>query len=192
MKELITAAATCLPIIGGWVYVGSILRGTTKPQRTMRLLVVLVTGVSFFALINSSGGGLLLALASFLQAIIIFLLAQKFGVGGRHKIDFICAGLCALGIVVWAGTGAPAVALAASIIADFVAVAPSLIKTYRLPHTENWLFYLLDALSALLFIVVGPYTLLSQIYPLYIFVVNAIFVAIIMRRRFFDKPLLRR
>lgn len=174
--------ASLLPLIGGLAYIRSIFRGQTVPQRMTRLLMLLITGLAFGSLLaDGDTSGVWLALASFGQAIIVWVLSFRYGMGGRDRLDFVCFGLCFAGIGVWWASGDALLGLAAFILADFVAVLPSLVKTVRLPHTELALFYALDVLAASLIILAGPYGWQALLYLVYLLAINLVFVLVIRR-----------
>lgn len=180
MRAVLLSIASLLPLIGGIVYIRSIFRGKSVPQRMTRLLMLVITGLSFISLwADGDTSGIWLALASLAQAIIVWALSFRYGMGGRDRLDIACFFLCFIGIGLWWGSGDALVGLAAFILADFVAVLPSLVKTIRLPFTELALFYALDVVAASLILLVGPYTVDALLYPVYLFCINLAFVMII-------------
>lgn len=184
MRNVFLAAGTLLPLLGTGVYVVSILRGISKPHRMTRLLLTVITGLSFFALLaGHDTSGVWLALVSFVQAIGIYLLSLKYGMGGRDTFDFICMALCTAGLAAWWVTGESLSGLLASILADLVAVLPSLRKTWRLPHTEDGWFYAIDTIAAALIVIAGPYHVSAVLFPGYIFGINAVFAVAVWRGR---------
>jgi len=94
-------------------------------------------------------------------------------------LDMACLALCCVGVVCWVISGQSWAGLIASVVADFVAVIPSLYKTIRLPHTELALFYMLDVVAAICIVLAGPFTWEALFFPLYILVINAVFVVVI-------------
>ncbi len=180
-RQVILTVAVVLPFVGSSVYALSILRGKTRPQRTTRVLFLLISGTVTVTLSNNTA--FWLALASFVQAAAILCLAVKWGVGGSKKFDLVCACICITGIVVRQSSGNSTAAIIGCIVADFAAVLPALIKTYAWPASENWIFYALDSIASAIFVVLGPYTFLNSVYPLYLCVVNALFVGVILFRR---------
>lgn len=184
MRNIYLIVGSLLPLVASWVYIASILRGASKPQRTTRLLLALITGLSFVSLwAGGDTSGVWLALISFVQAGVIYGLSLKYGMGGGDRLDFVCIVLCAVGVLAWVITGESVAGLIASIVADFIAIVPSLLKTWRLPHTEHWLFYGIDTVAAAFFIVAGPYDPLALAFPGYILLINAVFVVAIWRAR---------
>ncbi len=180
MRTAFIVLGSLLPLISAIAYIVSILRGNTRPERMTRFLLMVITGimtVSLWAVGDTSG--LWLALVSFLQSLFIWVLAFKWGMGGRNKLDMACLVLCAVGVVVWLSSSDPWMGLAASIVADLIACVPSLIKTIRFPHTELMSFYLLDTIAGLAIMAAGPFTVGGIIFPLYIALINFAYVAAI-------------
>lgn len=184
LNNILLALGTLLPLVGTVVYVRSILKGQSKPQRTTKLLLTLITGLSFFALLfNGDTSGVWLALASFLQAAVVFGLALRFGMGGRDRLDVLCFVCCVLGLAIWLLTGESLVGLTAAIVADFIGIVPALVKTYRWPHTEIWSFYAIDTVASACVLAVSDHTLAALAYPLYLLLINLVFALIIVWRQ---------
>jgi len=178
MRELVLAIATALPFLGGTVYVMSILRGKSRPQRTTYGLFLVISATAAVALFGSNS--FWLAGASFLQALVIFGLALNYGVRGGLAFDILCACLCGIGIIAWQVSNAAFIAVVGCIVADAAAATPALVKTWRYPGSENWFFYAVDSVASALFVMVGPFNLGSTAYPLYLCFINAIFVLVIV------------
>jgi hypothetical protein len=184
MRTATLIVAVLLPVISSGVYIYSIVMGNTRPQRMTRLLLLAITAISYGALVaHGDTSGVWLALVSFIQAGVIWLLALKYGIGGADKLDILCLVLCMVGVVYWVLSGQSLAGLVASIVADCIAVIPALRKTIRLPHTELTLFYALDALAAALVLAVGPYTWQASMFPGYLLVINMAFVFAIRKGR---------
>lgn len=181
MTQVLIILGTLLPVVSTVVYIASIARGVSKPQRMTRLLLMVISGLALVALVagNSSVGGIWLAAASFVQAVIVWALSLKYGVGGKDRLDAVCFVLCAVGLVGWILTGESLVGLLTAIVTDLIAVLPSLFKTIRMPHTESWLFYALDTVASVFIMVATPFVLRDQLYPAYLLAINALFVGVI-------------
>lgn len=103
------------------------------------------------------------------------------GMGGSSKVDWLCFGIAALGVVGWKITGNPVVAIWFSILADLSAYIPAFIKTWKHPKTESPWYYALSGLAALLSLI--AYKLdASSVFQIYIIVCCVIMVALIYRR----------
>ncbi|HEX7963835.1 MAG TPA: hypothetical protein VF466_04580 [Candidatus Saccharimonadales bacterium] len=184
MNAILLLIGSALPLISSGVYVASIVRGDTRPQRMTRFLMMAIGALSFAALLaGHDTSGVWLALASFVTAIAMWVASLKRGIGGRERLDLWCLGLCAAGLLLWLLGGQSMFGLIMSIVADFVACVPSLLKTARLPHTENLAAYALDAVAGACVAVAGKRTPAALAYPLYIAAVNALFAGLIWHRR---------
>ena len=164
-------------------YASSILQGESKPHRTTRFVLLVITLLAFTALFAQNNTvAVFLAGVSFLQSIIIFILSIKYGMGGRAKIDIVCLFIALIGILVWKLTDNPIMWLMASILADFVGMIPALIKTYKLPETETRIFYWLDVCAAIFtMLAITTYSYQEISYPIYIMVINLVMVIFILR-----------
>jgi hypothetical protein len=190
MRTTLLIIGSLLPLISAVVYMVSIVRGNSRPERMTRFLLLVITGVmtaSLWAAGDTSG--LWLALVSFLQSLAIWVLAFKWGMGGRDRLDMICLVLCFAGVVIWLGSDQPWIGLLASILADLIACIPSLRKTIRWPHTELMAFYLFDTIAGVAILLAGPFTLEAMVFPLYIAAINLAYVVAIKWPRSQPVPL---
>jgi hypothetical protein len=106
--------------------------------------------------------------------------------GGWGKIDILCLLVAIIGILLWKLTNSPILALYCSILADFAGMVPALIKTYKLPNTEIWQFYLLDVFAALFsLLALSTWNVQGFSYPIYIFTINLVMVFLVLRLKLF-------
>jgi hypothetical protein len=145
-----------------------------------RLLMVVIGTLSFGALwAAGDASGIWLALTSLVQALFIWALSFKRGIGGRDRLDIICLVLCLMGAVLWLVSGQSLLGLILSIVADIIACVPSLLKTVRLPHTESVWFYVLDTIAGGCIVFASAHTQAAMLFPVYIVLANGVFVAVI-------------
>lgn len=166
--------SSLLALISPIVYARAILRQEAKPHRTTRFVLLLITALSTASLFaHHDRVAIWLAGISTLQAIGIFILSIKYGMGGWGKIDLSCLGIALIGIILWQITNNPALGLYFSILADFTGMIPALLKTYHLPKTEIVTFYALDILASFCtLLALRTYTMADIAYPIYIFAIN--------------------
>lgn len=183
MKQLFLIFSILLPLYSPYIYIKSILRGKTKPHRTTRIVILVISLLTTASLIAQHDRvALWLSLVSTLQAIAISALTFKYGIGGSSKIDLLCLLLSGIGILWWQTTNDPAYGLYFAISADFIGMVPTLTKTYRFPETENWAFYGIDAVaSACNILALKNWELASFAYPLYLLVINALVAKLAVR-----------
>ena len=185
MDKIFIIISSLLALISPVIYAKAILKGEAKPHRTTRLVLLLITSLataSLFAQHNTVA--IWLAGVSTLQAIVIFALSIKHGMGGWAKSDMICLVIALLGIGLWQTTKQPTLALYAAIAADFTGMVPALIKTYKFPKTEIWSFFLLDTFAAIFSLMaIKVWTLEEFSFPLYLVLINFAMVLLIVSPR---------
>lgn len=183
IKELFLFLSNILVLVAYFVYIRAILRGQAKPHRTTRLVLLLITGLATASLF-AAGNDVAVWLAGSMSVMsaVIFLLSLKYGMGGWDRLDILCLGIALAGIVVWMVTDNPALALLSSVIADFTGVVPTLVKSYFQPKTEVWTFFALGAAASFFnLLAIKNLTFAEFIYPLYLFLINGVLVAFILR-----------
>ncbi len=185
MHSYFIAISSVLALISPIVYGHAIIKGQAKPHRTTRFTILLTTTISTASLIAAHNTvAVWLAGVSALQAIFIFTLSIKHGMGGWSKSDISCLVISIIGIILWQTTKNPLLALYASIIADFTGMIPALIKTYHFPRTEVWTFYLLDVFAGLFnMFAIQQWNIREVSYPFYIILINFAMVLLVIRPR---------
>jgi len=176
--------SSLLAFISPLIYAKAILKGRAKPHRTTRFVLLLITSLATASLFAQHDTvAIWLAGVSALQAILLFILSIRHGMGGWARTDVLCLFVALAGIVLWQTTKEPALALYASIAADFTGMVPAIIKTYKYPQTEIWSFFLLDFFAAIFsLLALKAWTVHEFSYPLYIMVINSIMVLLIIIR----------
>ncbi len=188
MANILLTISIVLPLIGPIIYIYEILYKGVKPNRMTRLIFLILgilTTASLFA--QESRISIWLSVASLFQAILVFLVSIKHGEGGTNKLDILVFIIAMLGIVAWKLTNNPLWALIFSIVADFAGVVPTLVKSYKKPHEESYIFYGLDTIASLfnllaLFLLSGTIFSFDAIYSSYLFVINGLVASIILVR----------
>ena len=183
IKTILIICSTMFALFSPIFYTLSILKWESKPHRTTRFVVLSITFLLFASLLAQHNTvAIFLAWVSVLQSILIFILCIKYGMGWWAKTDIICLVIAGIGILVWKLTSNPVMWLLASILADFVGYLPALIKTYKFPETETWVFYILDVLAGLFtLLAITNFTYQETSYPIYILAINLVMVIFILR-----------
>jgi len=183
MQTIFIVISSILAIVSPIIYTRSILKGEAKPHRTTRFVLLLITTLSTASLIAQHNTvAVWLAGISTLQAIVIFYLSIKRGMGGWSRSDISCLVVALFGIIIWRTTNNPLLGLYFSILADFTGMVPALIKTYKFPHTEIFWFYILDTVAGLFtLLAVNSFTPEQVAYPIYIFLINLTMTILILR-----------
>ncbi len=176
-----TLFAIVTPLIG----ITAVLKGTFKPQRMTRFLI-LILSVLFVGTLYAQNDrtGIYIASAQLVGAFAIFLLSLKRGMGGTNRFDFFILFLAIASLIIWQTTQNALLGLIMSVVTDFIAFVPTLVKTWRFPHTEDWRFYMSDVLASTFSLLsIQVLTLATLTFPLYIFLINTTSVFLILSRR---------
>lgn len=130
-------------------YIWSIFKGRTRPARATYgiLSVIEIINLASYVSAGATTTRWLFVALTF-NAIFIFCLSLKYGMGGRNKFDILCLILASLAIVLWKTTNNPELAVYISVLAGFIGYLPTIKKAYLLPDTENtlsWGMYVVAA-----------------------------------------------
>lgn len=190
IKQILIFTSSVLALVSPIVYARAVLRGEAKPHRTTRLVLLIITSLATASLIASGNRvAIYLAGVSTFQSIIVFILSIKYGMGGWEKSDIGCLVIAMTGIFFWQITKDPKIGLYFSILADFVGMIPTIIKTYKNPETEIWLFFGMDSLAGFLNILaIKNWTVSEVIFPVYIMMINLVMVILITRGKEIQLP----
>jgi O-antigen ligase len=166
-------------------YLRDVLGGSTKPQRATWMIW---TSLSVVVLASQWASGatwsLALTAGQALSCGTIFALSIRRGAGGVSALELALLGLAAVGVAGWQVAGDPTVATCSVVVADLVAVALMLPKTYRQPASETLATYALGVVSTIFaLLAIGSGAAALWIYPLYILAADSGVVAVIVLRR---------
>lgn len=145
--------AVILNLIGGLSYLIDTIKGKAKPNKVSWFLWGLAPMIAFVAQVKQGVG--LSSLMTFtvgFSPIIIFFVSflNKKAAWKITKFDLICGALSLFGLILWAYTRVGNVAILFSLLADFLAGIPTLIKAYKAPETENYQAYLFAGIAAVI------------------------------------------
>jgi len=93
------------------------------------------------------------------------------------KLDYICLALAVLALILWKITNNPLLAIIFSILADFFAALPLIIKIYKFPETETisaYFTWLISALSA--FLVIKNWEIEEYLFPAYLVLICSVII----------------
>lgn len=161
-----------ITFIGIALYALSTLKGQTKPNRVTWTLWTIIPLITFFAQINEGAGliatfSLAYALGPLLVLVVSFL--NKKSYWKLTPFDISCGIISAVAIALWLITGDGVVAIVLSIVADFVAGLPTIIKGYKAPKTENVSAFVVGIASSLIALAtIDTWSVASFLFPLYV------------------------
>jgi hypothetical protein len=138
-------------LIGSSTYVFNTLKGKTKPNRVTWFLWAVAPLIAFSAQIDEGArweslmtfmvgfGPLMIFLASFINRKAFWKIT---------KLDIVCGAISVLALILWLVTGTGLIAIIFSILADFLAGVPTIIKSFKEPETEHHSVFRNGAISA--------------------------------------------
>jgi hypothetical protein len=170
-------------LVGIATYVADTLRGRSHPNRVTWFLWALAPLIAFVAQIQQGVG--LQALLTFMVGFGPALVFVASFVGGHAPVritrfDLACASVSVLALLAWQATGKGNVAIAFSLLADFMAAVPTLRKAYVAPHTETWAAFACSAISAALtLLTITHWNFATACFPAYILVMSLVLAVLV-------------
>lgn len=164
--------AGIITFIGILLYAISTFQGKTKPNRVTWTLWTIIPLITFFA--QYSEGVRLVSVFSLAYALgpLLVVIASFANNKAYWKLTFFdvsCGIISILALALWLLTGNGLVAIVFSIVADFTAGLPTLIKGYKAPETENISAFVVGIIASLIALAtISTWSLATYLFPLYI------------------------
>jgi len=183
--QYLVVLGAIVQLVGVLSYIRGTLRGVTKPNRVTWLLWGVIP---IIATVASWSDGVRWAALPVFMAGLGPLLVFAFSFVNRNafwklgRLDYLC-GLFSVGaIILWALTKTPAVAIVLSIIADALAAAPTLVKSWHHPETERIGPFVAGFTSQLSAVAAFKLFTFSELaFPIYLLIINAALVLVIKK-----------
>ena len=180
-------AAGTVSITGFFIYIGSVVKGRTRPSGpswwTWTLFAGIIVTSSWFA--GAPWQVLILPLSLCISQFGVALLSIKYGDNNWGLSNKIYVSSALLAIVLWFLTGEPLIALIFSIIADFFASIPNFRHTWIYPAQENRTSWTLDWFSAILEIfTVSQWSIIESGWAIYFLLNMSVMLILVWRPSF--------
>jgi len=173
--------------LGGLYYLYETIAGRAQPNRVTYLLWGLFPLVIFVAQRAQGVGGLSWTsfVAGFMPLLVVagsFFNRRAYWRTARRDYYLMAAAI--VGIVLWAVTDEPNLAILFSLLADLLAGLPTVIKSYRHPRSESWIAYAISAVGfGISLLSVQTHDFQHTAFVAYLFVMNGVCAALASRRR---------
>lgn len=169
---------------GSFGYIRDTIKGKVKPNKVTWFIWSLAPLIAFAAQVGEGIGmeSLLTFMVGFVP-LIIFIVSfiNKKAYWKIEKLDLVCGTLSIIGLVLWQITKVGTIAIMFSLVSDFLAGFPTIVKSYKEPETENYVLYLGNATFALLtLLTIKTWSFVNYSFPLYIFLTTFL-IAIFIR-----------
>lgn len=184
IHENFVYVGAALNLIGSLNYVWHTVKGRTTPNRVTWALLALAPLIAFGAMVER-GVGLHVALMTFmvgLSPLLVFIASfiNRKSIWKLTRFDAACGILSLGGLIGWLFTQTGEVAIFFSIVADGLAVLPTLVKAWKNPESESPLLFFNAAISAAItLLVIKTWNFAYAGFTLYIFIICAILFVLI-------------
>ena len=187
LPESFAIVGAVIGSMGGLYYLFDTIAGRAQPNRITWLLWGIFP-LDIFVAQRAQGVGAL-SRPSFVAGLTpLLVVAASFfnpkAYGKTEPRDYYLMAAAIVGIILWAITDNPNVALLFSLLADVLAGIPTLIKSYRHPESESWIGYGISAIGfGISVLAVQTYDFQNTAFVAYIFVMNLTFAVLASRGR---------
>jgi hypothetical protein len=177
--------ASAIGLASAYPYLADVIRRQTKPHLFTWFVWGILTGIAFFAQVTRhAGAGSWITGITAVYCFVVVGFAIPYGEKDIRPMDWLCLGGAAAGLLLWAFTSDPLLAVVLVTIIDLVAFLPTLRKAYYKPQEETALFFFLSIWKfALGLVAVRSYSLTTCLFPAAVTVFNALFVTTLLVRR---------
>lgn len=179
--------ASGMRIAGGLAYLVSTIKGVAKPNPVSWMLWAIIPLIAFAAELQANVGPIaLVTLALSVSPILVFTATM---IKSPHTFklkgfNLLCTLLAVLGIILWATTHNPELAIGFMLLADFASGLPTITKTWRDPKSEFAPTYLISASAMVLaLLTVTDWRFAVVAFPLYILFINLLIFSLSIRRQ---------
>ncbi|HWQ07859.1 MAG TPA: hypothetical protein VN436_02085 [Holophaga sp.] len=173
--------------LGGLYYLYETIVGKAQPNRITWLLWGIFPMIIFVAQRAQGVAGV--SWVSFVAGFtpLLVVAASFFNAKAYWKSEPRDYGLMAaavLGLVLWALTDTPNLALLFSLLADMLASVPTVIKAYRHPRSESWVAYAISTLGfGISLLSVRAFDIGNATFVAYVFILNGALAVLASRNR---------
>lgn len=180
LQEFFGIGAGIVELVALPLYIRSILKGGTKPDRVTWWVLTLVSGLltaSYFEV--GAEQTIWLPLAFTIGMFLTALLSIKYGEGKLtlNTTDRISLIGAIVSLAVWSLLKSPITALYLIILTEFIGLYPTIQKSYMRPWTESKLPWILGTVAAALNVLaIDQWTLAIALYPWYVLLTNTLII----------------
>ena len=186
MLEYMVFVAAFASFIAACVYIRSMFKGQTKPNRVTWLMWSVAPFVATAAAVSTGVGWAVIPV--FMSGFSPFLIftASFFTRKAYWKLssfDYLCGVFSSLALVLWYLTSNPNVAIVFAILGDVLAAVPTFIKAWHNPRTESAWPFIIGVFSPMTsFLAASTFGFSDLAFPIYLIAINILLLFPIARR----------
>jgi uncharacterized membrane protein HdeD (DUF308 family) len=187
MLEYLVFVAALGSLIAASVYIRSMFKVQTKPNRITWLMWTIAPFVATAASVsNGVGWAVIPVFMSGFSPLLVFT-ASFFSKKAYWKLstfDYICGILSGLAVVLWLLTSNPNLAIIFAIISDALAAVPTLTKAWHNPETESAWPFIIGTFSPLTsFLAATTWAFSELAFPIYLIAINAFILFFVTKKK---------
>lgn len=184
-KVIIGILTVILAVISYIPYFRDMLSGKTKPHAFSWLIWAVLNGIAYIGLVLDKGGAGSWPLGfTVLAMTAIFLVSLKKGEKDIRPFDWFCLIAAGLALIPWLLADSPLISIILITIIDLLGFMPTIRKVYKKPHEETLFTHVLSTIKyGLILVALQAYTAVTVLFPLAVFIADALLVVLIMVRR---------
>ncbi len=180
MLEYSVLVAAFASLVAAFVYIRSMFKGQTKPNRITWFMWSVAPFIATGASVSSGiGWAVVPVFISGLSPFLIFT-ASFFNKRAYWKLssfDYLCGVLSGSAVVLWFITKDPNLAIIFAIASDGLAATPTLSKAWRKPETESAWPFIVGIFSPMTsFLAANSWTFSELGFPIYLMMINILLV----------------
>ena len=144
LPEYFAIIGAIIASAGGFYYLYETIRGKTKPNRITWLLWGLLPMIAFVAQrVQGVEGVSWVSFAAGFTSLLVVAVSflNKKAYWKTQPLDYGLMAAALVGLLLWAITKEPNVAILFALLADLLASIPTIIKSLKHPETESWIAY---------------------------------------------------
>ncbi len=189
------ALSGLLIAISGFFYMYGIYNRTVERPLISAWGIWATLGLLFLLTYRDAGARidttLIAAWVGFVNPVIIFILAVRYGKHGWTKLETWCVSVCIITVIVWQVFDSPVLGIAGSIIADGMGAIPQIRKSWTDPDDEPWFPWTCFCVgSAINILGIEVWEIGQYLFPVYMTIGSFCIVVPILINRF--KPIKNR
>ncbi len=184
-KNVLGIIAVVVAFVSYVPYFRNIFAGKTKPHAFSWLVWGILNAVAFAGQIHDKGGAGAWAVG--LTAAVMFTIfgvSLRFGEKDIRPFDWFCLVGAGIALLPWLLTNDPLISVVLITVIDALGFLPTVRKSYKKPHQETLITFLLSTLKySLVIFALQKYTLVTILFPLSLVIMNGLFVLMLVIRR---------
>jgi hypothetical protein len=186
LPEYFSIIGAVIASLGGFYYLYETITGKSQPNRVSWLLWGIFPMITFVAQRVQGIEGI--SWTSFAAGVTPLLVVAASFINKKaywktEPRDYILMAAAIIGIILWAITKEPNLAILFTIVADVLASIPTIIKSFKHPQTESWIAYAISTVGfGIAILSIHSFTFATSAFVIYLFSVQIILTFLSARK----------